>query len=233
LFFAVNAAMTVMWCASMSAVRGMPMPGGWTMSMAWMRMPGQTWFGAMASFVGMWFVMTMAMMLPALSPTLWSYREAAGRLAAFGAGYFFVWTAIGLAIYPIGAGLAELEMQHPALSRAVPIAAGVIVLLAGAVQFSAWKVHHLACCRAAPCGDSPADAVAAWRHGLRLGLHCSCDCAGLTTILLVLGVMDLGAMAVVTAAISAERLVPNGTAVARVVGAAAIATGLYLITRAA
>jgi hypothetical protein len=23
----------------------MPMPGGWTMSMGWMRMPGQTWPG--------------------------------------------------------------------------------------------------------------------------------------------------------------------------------------------
>jgi hypothetical protein len=27
----------------MSALGEMPMPGGWTMSMAWMRMPGQTW----------------------------------------------------------------------------------------------------------------------------------------------------------------------------------------------
>jgi hypothetical protein len=35
----------------------MPMPGGWTMSMAWMRMPrqtsGQTWPGVAASFLGM------------------------------------------------------------------------------------------------------------------------------------------------------------------------------------
>jgi hypothetical protein len=30
----------------MSAMGEMPMPGGWTMSMAWMRMPGQTWPGA-------------------------------------------------------------------------------------------------------------------------------------------------------------------------------------------
>ena len=33
------------------------MPGGWTMAMAWMRMPGQTWPGAAASFLGMWVVM--------------------------------------------------------------------------------------------------------------------------------------------------------------------------------
>jgi hypothetical protein len=29
---------TIIWCASMSAMGEMPMPGGWTMSMAWMRL---------------------------------------------------------------------------------------------------------------------------------------------------------------------------------------------------
>ena len=55
---------------------GMPMPGGWTMSMTWMRMPGQTWPGAAASFLGMWIVMMVAMMLPSLVPMLWRYRKA-------------------------------------------------------------------------------------------------------------------------------------------------------------
>ncbi len=31
----------------------MPMPGGWTMEMMWMRMPGQTGPAA-AAFLGMW-----------------------------------------------------------------------------------------------------------------------------------------------------------------------------------
>ena len=44
------------------------------------------------------------------------------------------------------------------------------------------------------------------RHGLCLGLHCSYCCVGLTAILLVIGVMDLRAMAVVTAAITIERV---------------------------
>ena len=52
LLVAASAAVTIVWCASMSAMGGMPMPGGWTMSMAWMRMPGQTWLGAAASFLG-------------------------------------------------------------------------------------------------------------------------------------------------------------------------------------
>ena len=79
----------------------------------------------------------------------------------------------------------------------------------------------------------PADAGTAWRHGLRLGLHCSTCCAGLTTILLVIGVMDLRAMAVVAAAITVERLAPAGERVARAIGAFVVATGLFLLARAA
>lgn len=32
--------------------------------MTWMQMPGQTWLGAAASFLGMWIMMMVAMMLP-------------------------------------------------------------------------------------------------------------------------------------------------------------------------
>jgi predicted metal-binding membrane protein len=35
-------------------------------------------------------------------------------------------------------------MQLPALARAVPIAVGVVVLIAGALQLTAWKGRHLA-----------------------------------------------------------------------------------------
>ena len=244
LLFAASAAATILWCASMSAMGGMPMPGGWTMSMAWMRMPGQTWPGAAVSFLGMWLVMMVAMMLPSLVPMLWRYRQAAGgtaeaRLgwptAIVGMGYFFVWTVAGMAAFPLGVALAAVEMQRPAVARAVPIAIGVVVLLAGALQLTPWKARHLVCCREAPgCGRTlPADPGTAWRHGLRLGLHCSQCCAGLIAILLVIGVMDLRAMAVVTAAITVERLAPACERVARVIGVVAVAAGLLLIARAA
>ncbi len=244
LLFAASAAVTIVWCASMSAMGEMPMPGGWTMSMAWMRMPGQTWPCAAASFLGMWVVMMVAMMLPSLVPMLWRYRQAVdragetrlGRLTALvGVGYFFVWTALGLAAFPLGVALAAVEMQLPALACAVPIAVGVVVLMAGALQFTAWKACHLACCREMPrLGVTlPADAGTAWRHGLRLGLHCSQCCFGLMTILLVIGVMDLRAMAVVAAAITVERLAPAGESVARATGAVVVGAGLFMIARAA
>jgi predicted metal-binding membrane protein len=251
LLFAASAAVTIVWCASMSAMDEMPMPGGWTMSMAWMRMPGQTWSGAAASFLGMWVVMMVAMMLPSLVPMLWRFRQAVGRTgqavsrtgksrlgrltALVGVGYFFVWTVFGMAAFPLGVALAAVEMQWPSLARAVPIAVGVVILIAGALQFTAWKAHHLACCREAPGRGRtlPADAGTAWRHGLRLGLHCSYCCAGLTAIFLVIGVMDLRAMAVVTAAITVERLAPAGERVARATGAVVVMAGLFLIARVA
>lgn len=244
LFFIASAATTIIWCASMSAMGGMPMSGGWTMSMAWMRMPGQTWPGAAVSFLGMWVVMMKTMMLPSLVPMLWRYRQAVGRAcetrlgrltALVGVGYFLVWAVFGMAAFALGVALAALEMQLPALARAVPMAAAVVVLIAGALQFTAWKAHHLACCRVAPGRGRalPADAGTAWRHGLRLGLHCSHCCLGPMAILLGLGVIDLRAMAVVAAAITAERLAPAGERIARAAGAVTVAAGLLLIARAA
>src|SRR6186713_3228193 len=99
LLFVGSAAVAIAWCGSMADMPGMPMPGGWTMSMAWMRMPGQTWAGAAASFLGMWLVMMAAMMLPSLVPMLRRYRDAVGsggeprlgRLTTMAVlGYFFV-----------------------------------------------------------------------------------------------------------------------------------------------
>jgi predicted metal-binding membrane protein len=244
LLFAASTAAAIVWCSTMSSTAEMLMCGGRTMSMAWMRMPGQTWPGAAASFLVMWVVMMVAMMLPSLVPMLWRYHQAVDRTgetrlawltALVGAGYFFVWTVFGMAAFPLGVALATVEMQQPALARAVPIAVGGVVLIAGALQFTAWKARHLACCREAPGRGRtlPSDAGTAWRDGLRLGLHCSYCCAGLTAILLVIGVMNFRAMAVVAAAITVERLAPAGERVARAIGAVVVGAGLFLIGRAA
>jgi predicted metal-binding membrane protein len=246
LIFVASAAATIVWCESMSQMGGMTMPGGWTMSMTWMRMPGQTWPGAAASFLGMWTVMMIAMMLPSLMPMLLRYREAVvrgdgrtdaradekhiGRLTALvGVAYFVVWALFGMIIYPLGIALAEIEMQQAAVSRAVPIAASVAIVTAGLLQFTPSKVRNLARCRVIPERRLRADAATAWRHGLRLGLHCSYACAGPMVILLVLGVMDLRAMAVVTTAITLERLAPaaHHVAVARAIGVVIAAAGVF------
>src|SRR5260370_14403996 len=87
--------------------------------------------------------------------------------AVVGVGYFFVWTVFGMAAFPLGAALAAVEMQQPALARAVPIVVGVVVLIAGSLQLTAWKARHLACCREPPGRGCklPADPV-------RIPAHC-------------------------------------------------------------
>jgi predicted metal-binding membrane protein len=242
LIFAASTAGTIAWGTSMSAIGEIPMPGGWSMSMAWMPMCGQTWGAATASFLCMWMPMMVAMMSPSFAPVLWRYREAlfragarpCSRLTALaGAGYFFVWTAVGVATFATGALLASLELQWPMLARAVPFAAAGAVLGGGMLQFTRWKAHYLGCCRAAPaCGHAlPVCANAALRYGLRHGLHCGYCCTGLTAILLVFGIMNLAAMALVTVAITAERLAPSGERVARTVGVIACGVGLWLIAQ--
>ncbi|MCX4162884.1 MULTISPECIES: DUF2182 domain-containing protein [Paraburkholderia] len=245
LVFTFSAALTITRCASMSALSDVPMPGGWMLSMMWIRMCGQTWREVATTALGMWIAMSVAMMLPSVTPTLWRYhRELASRTCVtrpgtltmlMGVGYFLVWTLYGMVVLPPGIALAALEMRVPLLARAVPFVSTVVVLSAGVLQFTAWKARHLACCRRAPAGEralSLVNATTAWRQGVRLGVHCSYSCAGLTAILLVSGTMDLRAMVAVTTAITAERLAPDGERVARAIGVVVIGAGLFLLARA-
>ena len=225
LLFIASTTATVVWCNAMPAKTEMPM--------AWMPMCGQTWQSFAASFIGMWTVMMAAMMLPSLLPMLRRYRVAlhvAGKpnvdahTALAGTAYFAVWGLIGAMVFALSAALAQLEMTWPVLARGAPVASGAVVVAAGTLQFSAWKARQLAGCRAAP-----ALCNTAWRYGLRLGMRCASSCAGLTAILLVIGVMDLRAMAAVSAAITLERLAPAG---ARCIGAVAIVAGLLQLASA-
>jgi predicted metal-binding membrane protein len=187
--------------------------------MVWMLMPGQTWAGAAASFVLMWVAMMIPMMAPSLAPALWRYRRTA-RAAIAGAGYFFVWALLGLAVYPLGVLFAQADTRG---------AAGIVVLAAGLVQFSAWKKKHLACCREVAHCCTPADGAAAWLHGMHLGVRCAVCCGNLMAVLLVTGVMEPVPMVAVTAAITLERWWP---AAARLTGAVIVGAGLFLFERA-
>lgn len=214
------------------------------MAAHWMRMPGETWPGVAASFLGMWVMMMGVMMLPSLVPMLLRYRSAIGTRGAtrvalltalVGAGYFLVWTALGVVAFPLGFALTAVEMRLSPPAPVFPIAASAVVLLAGAFQFTTWKAHHLARCRESPGHGRilPANADTAWRHGLRLGLHCIYSCSGLTAIILVFGMMNLRVMAVVAAAITAERLLPAGAHAAKSIGAVAVLAGFLLLAQAA
>ena len=204
---------------------------------------GATSAGTAASFLGMWVLMTVGMMLPSIAPALWRYRLAfaagsgagASRLALVAAaGYFAFWTMIGVAVYPLGLALAAAVKALSTLASLLPVATGTVVLIAGAVQLTPWKTRQLARCRedADPRCAPSSDLQSAWRHGLRLGRHCSLSCAGPMASLVAIGMMDLRTMGVVTAAITVERLLPVRLRAARVVGIGGMAAGVFLVVRA-
>jgi predicted metal-binding membrane protein len=229
LAFIASAWVTVAWCGSLCDMPGMGM---------WFRMPGQSRLDHFAMFEAMWLVMMVAMMMPVLVPALLRYRRAAlgagaGRArstAVVAAGYFTVWTAVGILIYVLGVPLAEIIANVPAFARLATVAAGLLVMLAGALQFSRQKARQLECCRAAPplVPARPATLRTAWRHGLRTGRDCVYCCAGLTATLLVIGVMDLWAMTLVAAATALERLTPRNAQLAKLIGVGLLVVGVLL-----
>jgi predicted metal-binding membrane protein len=166
----------------------------------------------------MWTVMMIAMMLPSLTPMLSGAPEdhsnaeaGVARIALARAGYFSVWIALGIAIYPLGAAFAAASMRSANISRMVPYLAAISALFAALVQLSRWKACRLRHCRAAArCRALPLTAGGAWRRGVRLGIDCLLCCLPFTTMLLVAGVMNIGAMTLITAAITAEWLPPAG-----------------------
>lgn len=236
-------AVTVLcWLITLRSVRemggGMPMPGGWTMSMGWMVMPGQSIGAAAAMFLSMWLAMMVAMMLPSVLPVVLLYhRLAKGRRArqvpvtsesVLLAGYFSIWLAFGAVAFAVGLWFSGLTMGSEALSRAVPALSAAALMLAGAYQVTPLKRVCLRHCR------SPLSFfTTAWRDGwagtFRLGVHhgayCVACCWALMLIQIVVGVMNLWMMAAIAAVIAIEKSWRHGERFATVAGAAAVAAG--------
>src|SRR5262245_40753686 len=122
LAFVASVAATAYFCRSMCCE--MEMPGGWTMSMMWMRMPGQTWVASATSFLLMWLAMMVAMMLPSALPMFLNTRRAPVSLSVMATGYFAVWLAAGVGIYALGVAFAAAAMRWEILSRAITVMSG-------------------------------------------------------------------------------------------------------------
>jgi predicted metal-binding membrane protein len=232
--FVIAAAATVDFCRSMAG--GMDMPGGWTMSMMWMPMPGYTWTGSGAMFLLMWLVMMVAMMLPSALPMLLTIRKSTGHfemLAVFAAaGFFFVWMVIGAVVYAAGVWYAIETMHTDWLSWITPLLSGGTLILCGIIQFTPWKLSKLRQCRAPDCGMlEDGRVLGGWRYGLKQGIACCLCCAGPMLALLVLGAMNLTAMVVIAGVIAAEKLLPWPEKLVRVFGVVTLLAGLIVIVK--
>ena len=230
LVFIAGASITVYFIHSMCC--GMDMPGGWTMSMMWMRMPGQTWLESGLSFLLMWLGMMLVMMMPSALPTFLKTQRGWTSLSYMAAGYFTIWLIVGIGIYPIGVELAEIEMRSELVSRAVPLFSAATLISVGVIQFTRWKMKHLLGCRSQlGCVMSCSKDETSFWVGCKQGATCCLCCAPQMTILLVLGIMNPVVMIIVTVFITAEKFLPRPEITTRVIGIATIFAGIATIVR--
>lgn len=177
--------------------------------------PG-TDLGELGWFLGVWAVMMAAMMLPALAPTVALFARmtrtrAWDRPLLFATGYLIVWGATGLLAYGLyRLGRSALGPQLAWDSGGRLFAAGVLAA-AAVYELTPQKLACLGKCRS-PLGFL----LGTWRDGrsgaLEMGcmhaLWCIGCCWALMAALFALGVMSLTWMAVVTALITIEKVLP-------------------------
>lgn len=184
----------------------------------------------------------VAMMLPSVAPAVWRYHRhlralrvsrVARRATLFTIGYASVWSAIGLALFVADTELSPTRMASPANSPVAPWTAAAVIVCAGLIQRSRWKATQLLRCHARTTARAAGDAaMMALIDGGRLGAACVLSCAAPMAVLFVVGPMDARMMLLITAAITAERVAPNGARMARCTGAIALAAGLAMCLRA-
>jgi len=175
--------------------------------MTGMDMGVATRLGSFASFIAVWVVMMAAMMLPAAAPAVRRRAQAGGRVRAaplFIGSYLAVWALAGVVVYAV-------YRPHGY------VAAGVVVIVAGAYELTPLKRHFRRRCR---------DSV---RSGFRFGLCCVGSTVGLMAVLVAVGVMSVPWMVVIAVLVLAQKLLPPRAAVDVPLALAIAGLGAWII----
>jgi predicted metal-binding membrane protein len=175
--------------------------------MSGMDMGVSTSLGSFGSFTVLWVVMMAAMMLPGAISAAVRRARASGRLLAaplFAASYLAVWVAAGLAVY-------TLDRPHGTA------AAGAATIAAGVYELTPLKWHFRRRCREMA------------GSGFGFGLCCLGSSAGLMAMLVALGVMSIGWMAVITVLVTAQKLLPAKVALDVPLALAIVAFAVLII----
>ena len=190
------------------------------------KMPGMAASPGFAAIAMMWWVMMVAMMIPAASPAILLYahvhRKANGLqtvppTAAVLTGYLASWFGFAL----IAAGLQSWLVSPMSMALANRNAVAGLLIAAGVYQLTPFKSACLSRCR------SPAlfltrhyrpGQLGALRLGILHGAYCVGCCWLLMGLLFVGGVMNLILVVGLTLLVAAEKLLPRGLWLARLAG---------------
>jgi predicted metal-binding membrane protein len=151
--------------------------------------------------------MMAAMMLPGAAPAVLRRAQASSALQTvplFIGSYLAVWALAGGAVY-------VLYRPHGT------VAAGVVVIAAGAYEFTPFKRHFRRRCRES--GGA----------GLAFGLCCAGSSIGLMAMLVALGVMSVTWMSVIAVLVVGQKLLPPKAAVDVPVALAITGLGIWII----
>jgi predicted metal-binding membrane protein len=208
-------AAAIAWVVSVERMRGMDAGPG-------------TDLGGLGWYLGIWVTMTAAMMLPSAAPTaLLVARVSRGApTLLFAAGYLAAWTAYGLAAYGVFRLVTSFDTAWLAWDGSGPYVAGGVIAAAGLYELTPLKARYLRGSRAYARGEGRR--LGPLRVGLAHGLYCVACCFGLMAVLFALGVMSVLWMAVVAGVIFAEKVLPYGLRLARVVALALVALAIWV-----
>jgi predicted metal-binding membrane protein len=181
--------------------------------------------------------MITAMMLPTTLPLLDIFgRITAGRpdggalLGRVIAGYAAAWLSFGLIAHGLDSGLHFIVGKVDWLVARGGLVGAIILVGAGAFQFSALKYRCLERCRTPFAfinerwhGRRPSRE--AFRIGLEHGVFCVGCCWALMLVMFVVGMGSLGWMLLLAAAMAAEKNLPWGRRLRTPLGVGLIAWG--------
>ncbi len=194
---------------------------------------------ALLLFLVAWQFHVAAMMLPASLPVIALFNRASADQAhphrvraAFLGGYLVVWTAFGLAALLGDAALHAIEDRWQPLAENHHVVMGVVLVTAGAFQFSSLKDRCLDQCR-----HPVPFLLAHYRRGLagafdlgrRHGQFCVGCCWALMLVMFAVGIANLAWMAPLALLMIYEKTAPGAERVVRPIGAALIVLGAVVI----
>jgi len=179
--------------------------------------------------VSMWWVMMVAMMIPAAAPVVLLYARAGAAQStarpatgAFVAGYLGVWGLFSLCAALLQDGLQRLGVLAPmTMDASARWLAAAILVAAGLYQLSPLKGACLAHCRnpaAFLARHYRAGGAGALRMGALHGAFCLGCCWLLMALLFVGGVMNLAWIALLSVLVAGEKLLPGGRRVGQAAG---------------
>jgi predicted metal-binding membrane protein len=201
-----------------------------------------TW-AALGLFLLAWQLMIAAMMLPSSLPMVRLFGRASANQprplpakAAFLGGYALVWTVFGAAAFLGDLAVHRLVGRWDWLATRPGLLGGVVLLLAGAFQFSRIKDRCLTvCCH--PAGyllqHYRRGTAGAFRLGAGHGLFCVGCCWALMLVAFAAGVANLWWMAALTAVMVFEKTGRGGRRGVRPIGLGLLTLGTLMVTGAA